>query len=97
MRDLVDRFELCFGLDLLRDVLPGGSIEVVRSGGGWSLRTGGYREVAYLRRSDGWTSDMVECITVVLQKHEDLLFGRVHLIVDDLKSAKPETLAGAQP
>jgi hypothetical protein len=92
--DLFERAALNIGLDDLQDEM---CIEPFPSGDGWSLRIDGSHELIYLRKSDGWTSDQVACIGRILEKLEDLLYGRVKNMIDAMESAGPETPAGAQP
>jgi hypothetical protein len=77
--DLIERDELNLQLSFLE-----ASIDMVGFGDGWSLRAAGAGELAYLRKSEGWTADQVERVALVLQDFEDLLFGRVEQIIEDL-------------
>jgi hypothetical protein len=88
--DFISRDDLCHELRYV-DI----DIDVIEFEDGWSLRTAGSRELAYLRKSDGWTRHQLTCVTLLLQAVEDLFRQRWEQTIDDLEGTPADFLAAA--
>jgi len=70
-------------------------IDAIEFHDGWSMRTTGSLELAYLRQSDGWTRDQIASVTLLLQAVEDLFYQQWEQVIDDLDGIPAEFPAAA--
>jgi len=90
LEDLVERSDLYYELDCI-DL----GVNAIEFRDGWSLRATGSRELAYLRKPDGWTREQITSVMLLLEAFEELFLERWEQTIGELDSSPSNDLATA--